>query len=84
VLSTFSFHKEAMYRDLRDNFEQIAEHAIVSALAAGPRSGANFDFAPVDEADLDEEFPPEQAVTILDADASQRQCVAAAREGARS
>ena len=36
VLSTFSFHKEAMYRDLRENFELIAEHPIVSALAAGP------------------------------------------------
>ena len=30
---------------------------------------------------MDDAFPPEQAVTILDADASQRQCVAAAREG---
>ncbi len=82
VLSTFSFHKEAMYRDLRDNFEQIAAHPIVSALAAGPaEAGADFDFEPVAEEELDEAFPPEQAVTILDADASQRQCVAAAREG---
>ena len=81
VLSTFSFHKEAMYRDLRENFELIASHPIVSALAAGPDGEATFDFAPVDEAALDDAFPPEQAVTILDADASQRQCVAAAREG---
>ena len=82
MLSTFSFHKEAMYRDLRDNFEQIAAHPIVSALAAGPQdAGAGFDFEPVAEEELDEAFPPEQAVTILDADASQRQCIAAAREG---
>ncbi|RKQ90984.1 uncharacterized protein DUF3320 [Solirubrobacter pauli] len=84
VLSTFSFHKEAMYRDLRANFEQIVEHPIVSALAAGPTDdseGEDFAFEPVDEADLDREHKPEAAVTILDADASQRQCIAAARAG---
>ena len=50
VLSTFSFHKEAMYRDLRENFELIAAHPIVGALAAGPEGEATFDFAPVSEA----------------------------------
>jgi hypothetical protein len=87
VLSTFSFHKEAMYRDLRDNFEQIVAHPIVEALASDPlqlaatASGSDFDFDPIDEARLDEVVPPEQTTTILDADASQRQCIAAACEG---
>ena len=82
MLSTFSFHKEAMYRDLRENFERIVGHPIVSALAAGPRRrGRRSTSRRSTEAALDDAFPPEQAVTILDADASQRQCVAAAREG---
>jgi very-short-patch-repair endonuclease len=87
VLSTFSFHKEAMYRDLRDNFDQIVGHPIVGALATdaahqGGDATADFDFEPVPEAMLDSRFPPEQAATILDADASQRQCIAAALGGA--
>jgi very-short-patch-repair endonuclease len=85
VLSTFSFHKEAMYRDLRDNFERIVAHPIIQALASDPSQqedlAADFDFDPVEEPDLDTAFPPERATTILDADASQRQCIAAAREG---
>jgi very-short-patch-repair endonuclease len=84
VLSTFSFHKEAMYRDLRDNFEQIASHPMIEALAREPgleTAGSDFDFEPVDESRLDAVFPPEQATTILDADSSQRQCLASAGEG---
>jgi hypothetical protein len=71
VLSTFSFHKEAMYRGPRDNFEQIVEHPIIRALAsdAGDAVGTDFNFEPVDERRLDDEYPPEQATMILDADA---------------
>jgi hypothetical protein len=84
VLSPFSFHKQVMYRDLRDNFNRIAEHPIVVSLAAEPgaaRDGGGFSFEPVDEARLDAAFPPEQSAAIRDADASQRQCIAAARQG---
>ncbi len=85
VLSIFSFHKEAMYRDLRDNMDHIVEHAVVSALARDPGESSDtvsdFAFDPVPESSLDHRVPPEYAMTILDADASQRQCVAAAREG---
>ena len=85
VLRTFSFAKLAMYKDLRDNFEKIVEHPIVASLAAEPgaETGAasSFDFEPIPEDKLDELAAPEQAMSILDADASQRQCIAAARQG---
>jgi hypothetical protein len=85
VLRTFSFAKLAMYKDLRDNFEKIVEHPIVASLAADPGTdtgaAAGFDFEPIPEAKLDELAPPEQAMSVLDADASQRQCIAAARQG---
>ena len=85
VLRTFSFAKLAMYKDLRDNFEKIVEHPIVASLAADPDADAgaatSFDFDPIPEEKLDELAPLEQAMSVLDADASQRQCVAAARQG---
>jgi Protein of unknown function (DUF4011)/AAA domain len=85
VLRTFSFAKLAMYKDLRDNFEKIVEHQIVASLAAEPgaETGAasSFDFEPVPEDRLDELAAPEQAMSILDADSSQRQCIVAARQG---
>ncbi len=85
VLSTFSFYKEAMYRDVRDNIERIVEHPVVSALASDPGDvselGTDFAFDPVPESSLDTAVPPEHAMTIRDADASQRQCIAAALAG---
>lgn len=81
VLATFSFHKEVIYRDLQENEDAIGAHAAVRALALGPDSHADLAFDPVPEDRLDEEAPPEQTLTVLDADASQRQCIAAARAG---
>ncbi|WP_354699068.1 hypothetical protein DSM112329_04773 [Paraconexibacter sp. AEG42_29] len=84
VLSTFSFHKEVMYRDLRDNLETIVEHPVVASLARDPATGpgpVSFDFEPVAEDAVDTDAPPERVTTILDADASQRQCILAARAG---
>ncbi|MFG1996166.1 DUF4011 domain-containing protein [Actinoplanes sp. NPDC048988] len=78
LLSTFSFHKEAMYRDLLDNEERIAAHPLIRALAGG-EPGAGFDPIPI--ADIDRLAPPEDMPLVLDADASQRACVAAAVEG---
>lgn len=81
VLATFSFHKEVMYRDLKDNEAQILDHPIVQALAMGANAEVDLNFDPIPEERLDQEAPPEQAVTIRAADASQRQCIAAARGG---
>ncbi|WP_433384009.1 DUF4011 domain-containing protein [Actinoplanes sp. CA-142083] len=78
LLSTFSFHKEAMYRDLHDNEERILAHPLVRALAARDGEPA---FEPMAPADADTFAPPEETPLVLDADASQRACVAAAAAG---
>ena len=78
VVSTFSFHKEVMYRDLKENEATIADSEIVRALAAGHDSDSDLGFEGIPSERIDEEFPPERAVTILDADATQQQCLAAA------
>ncbi|GAA0502958.1 hypothetical protein Ade02nite_36520 [Paractinoplanes deccanensis] len=78
VLTTCSFHKEAMYRDLLDNEERVAAHPLVRALV-GRDAGTGFE--PIAPADIDRVAPPEDMPLVLDADASQRACVAAAVEG---
>src|SRR6185312_1329113 len=83
ILSPFTFHKEAMYQDLVANEERIMASPLIQAMALGPDAGQsdalNFELA--DGAALDELVPPETLHSILDADASQRKCIIAAREG---
>ncbi len=83
VLGRFSFHKQVMFRDLQEHAASVLAHPHVQALALGPGAPAELDFAfdpvPVDE--LDDAAPPEDMVTILDADSSQRQSILAARSG---
>ncbi|HXN58779.1 MAG TPA: DUF4011 domain-containing protein, partial [Candidatus Angelobacter sp.] len=82
VLGTFSFHKEVMYRDLLDHEETIVEHLLIRALALKPEdSDVDLSFEPLSDDRLDEDAPPEQMLTIRDADASQRKCIVAARDG---
>lgn len=83
ALSYFSFHKEAMYRDLRDNEDQIAANELIEALASGGAGdvGENFWFEPFDEQKIDQLAPPEIVPIISDADSSQRACIAAAANG---
>ena len=83
VLSTFSFHKDAIYRDLGENEDRIVAHDLIQLLVEGPASGMldAVDFAPVPEEHLDDRHPAEELTCILDADASQRQCVVAAGAG---
>lgn len=83
VMGAFSFQKEVMYRDLLRNEDAIVAHQLVTALALGSAGQADkaLDFEPMPEEVLDDEAPPEEMATILDADASQRQCIVAAREG---
>lgn len=80
-LSLFSFHKEAMYRDLHNNEALIAAHDHIQALGLEIDSPAQFDFEPTPIERLDEIAPPESMNSILDADASQRQAIVAARDG---
>ena len=83
VITTFTFQKEVIYRDLHQNEGLIAEHDLVQLLAEGPGSGVaiELDFAPEPEEEMDERHPPEELTCVMDADASQRQCVLAARAG---
>jgi Protein of unknown function (DUF4011) len=81
LIGPFSFHKEVMYRDLLQNADAVAEHTVVQALALGAEEGSALDFDPIPEERLDEEAPPEEVMTILPADATQRQCIAAAAAG---
>lgn len=82
VLKRATFHKESMYRDLIDNTDEVAGHELVQSLAV-PDAGVEL----VDEAaipvedDVDEAAPPERASLILDADASQRRAITAAKAG---
>ncbi len=82
-LATFSFAKEAMYKDLLENEAVIIEHPVIRALAnADPTTQTvEFQFEPVDPADIDEAAPPERTPLVLDADSSQRAAVAAALAG---
>ena len=82
VIATFTFHKEAMYRDLLDNGDRLADHPLVRALAGEQDPDVELGVEPVPEDELDTRVPPEQLVNILPSDASQRQCIAAARDGA--
>ncbi|TDE33666.1 DUF3320 domain-containing protein [Actinomadura sp. 6K520] len=84
VLATFRSHKEAMYRDLLDHEDQILAHPLVQAIGLGEAAHLPEDelyFEPVDADRIDELQPPELTPLVLDADSSQRQCVAAALDG---
>lgn len=83
VLSYFSFHKEAMYRDLLEHEELILGHPAVQALANGgtDRETSDFLFDEIPDERIDDEAPPERQPLVLDADSSQRACVAAAVAG---
>jgi len=83
VLSYFSFHKEAMYRDLLEHEDLVLEHPAVQALASGgtERQTSTFLFDEIPDDRIDREAPPEHVPLVLDADSSQRACVAAAVAG---
>jgi very-short-patch-repair endonuclease len=80
VLSRFTLHREAAYQDLTDQQERVLTHPIVRALAVGDRDEL-YDFTPIPPDRIDEHRPPEEVPLLLDADADQRACVAAAVEG---
>jgi len=82
VLTTFTFNKEAMYRDLLMNRDAITSSHFVQLAAIGAAAGAErFSFSPSMDEDLDEIAPPEELVNIRDADSTQRKCILAARDG---
>ncbi|MFJ3301571.1 DUF3320 domain-containing protein [Streptomyces sp. NPDC086549] len=81
VLGLFASHREAMYQDLQQNEDRILGHPLVRAVALGPDAGLPDDliaFEPPELDRIDEVQLPERTPLVLDADASQRQCIAAA------
>ncbi|WP_328298041.1 DUF3320 domain-containing protein [Streptomyces sp. NBC_00435] len=83
VLGLFASHKEAMYQDLKENEEAILGNPLIRAIGLGPESGLPDDligFEPPALDRIDELQLPERTPLVLDADASQRQCIAAAME----
>jgi hypothetical protein len=83
ALSCFSFMKEAMYRDLLDHEDLVAAHPAVAALAAGGLTGAGpgHVFGEIAGRETGTRTAPEVMPVILDADSSQRACIAAALGG---
>ncbi|GIF03991.1 DUF4011 domain-containing protein [Actinoplanes siamensis] len=83
ILTCLTFHKEAIYRDLQENEERILAHPVVRALATTDqrRQTDQFKFTPIRPDEVDRLAPPEDVPLVLDADSSQRACVAAALAG---
>jgi hypothetical protein len=83
VLATFTFHKAAMYQDLVDNADLINVNDHIRAMALGATAPGvdRLFFQPVDEREIDRLAPPEDLVSVRDADSTQRACIVAARDG---
>lgn len=86
-ITYFASTKEAIYKDLLDNEPLVVAHPKVRTLAAsGTPLGEKHHIPPEELTSLhpdrvDDTLPPEQYLTILDADASQRQVIGAATRG---
>jgi very-short-patch-repair endonuclease len=82
VLALFSFQKESIYQDLGQNSEAVLNHPMIQLLGLGPDSDVEeFAFDKLNDFEVDATLPPEQMLTIRDADSTQRKCIIAAREG---
>lgn len=81
VLSTFSFAKYLMWKDLVERVAQLKDNPVVRHLLDNPREpfagGGEF----VEPRELDRRLGPEQLFTPLTADSSQLAAVVAAGEG---
>ncbi|MFC4159014.1 DUF4011 domain-containing protein [Chitinimonas lacunae] len=81
VLSTFSFAKYLMWKDLTGRTEQLKQNAVVRHLIESPREPYPSEIAFPDPRRLDEELPPERDFCLLPADSSQLRAVVAAARG---
>ncbi|MCS5510053.1 DUF3320 domain-containing protein [Curtobacterium flaccumfaciens pv. flaccumfaciens] len=82
ALAAFMFAKEAMYRDLLDNADAVANSDLVRALSGAiPAEQSEFVFDPAGDDVIDVVAPPETTPLVLDADASQRAAIHAAVAG---
>ena len=80
VLARLDFHRETTFADLFEQERRILAHPVVRAMASGAADG-EFAFDPIPAHDVDRRAPAEEVPLLLDADADQRVCIAAAVEG---
>jgi hypothetical protein len=81
VLARFDPAAEAIHRDLLENEDRLLAHPVVRALAEADGTPGAFAFEPAAADEIDVLAPPDDVPLVLDADAAQRACVAAACEG---
>jgi hypothetical protein len=81
VLGAFPFAGTEAYRDLLENRERIAGHPIVQVLIGAVGSEVLARANATAGKDRDSEQPPDEVLTVLDADADQQRCLEAAARG---
>ncbi|MEU4162461.1 DUF3320 domain-containing protein [Actinoplanes sp. NPDC026670] len=81
VLARFDPAVEAIHRDLLENEDRVLAHPVVRALAEADGAPGAFAFEPAAADEIDVLAPPDDVPLVLDADAAQRACVAAACDG---
>ena len=83
ALSTFSFAKYLMWKDLVDRADQLRENRLVRHLIDGPEEAyeKSNDNVPVAPEEIDRRRAPQDLLTPLPADSSQLAAVIAASEG---
>ena len=82
ALSTFSFAKYLLWKDLVDRSDQLRENRLVKHLIDGTdQVYDNYNSAPVSPEEIDRRFAPRDLMTPLAADSSQLAAVIAASEG---
>ncbi|MBC6438973.1 MAG: DUF4011 domain-containing protein [Rhodospirillales bacterium] len=82
AISTFSFSKYLMWKDLVDRTDQLRNNRLVAHLVDNPDKtfpGAEVEWIPVEE--MDRRLAPRDLVTPLPADSSQLSAVVASAEG---
>jgi very-short-patch-repair endonuclease len=81
-LAHFTFQKFVMFKDIERNAEVFKEHRLVTQLVSKEQASTVWGL-PVDiqRMNLDNDFPPEETFTILDADSSQLRAMAAISKG---
>lgn len=81
VLSTFSFAKYLMWKDLTERIEQLKTNSVVRHLIETPRDAYPSSIAFPNPKRLDAELPPQETFCPLPADSSQLAAVVAACRG---
>ncbi len=81
VLSTFTFAKYLMWKDLVDRTNMLRQNAVVRHLIDTPKESYPDDSGFIEKRELDSKHHPNQFYTPLQADSSQLACIEAAMRG---